>query len=134
MMTSAAPGQKRTNRMYEWLRKAHAENMSKLHKNKIVSDITREKMSLAKKGKSFGKDNNFYGKKHTEEYKKIVSQRQKVAQLGANNNNAKTWKIRFPDGSINHIKCLKEFCKSIDISVYRIRNNKASGYVLMEIL
>jgi hypothetical protein len=91
---------------------------------------TKMKMSLAKQN-SFGANNNFYGKTHTEEYKKKKSEHQKIAQLGSSNSNAGTWKIQFPDGNINIITCLKEFSKNVGISVYRLKNNK-SGYILLE--
>jgi len=43
------------------------------------SDETRRKMSEAKKGKYVGEENPFYGKRHTEEYKRQSSKRMKDA-------------------------------------------------------
>jgi hypothetical protein len=132
LMTIGGKNHVRNNKHYEWLRIKHSKNMSKLHKGKYVTEETREKMSLAKKGLCVGEKNNFFNKTHTEEFKNKKSEQMKLAQKGANNSNAKSWKIRFPDGSINTITCLKEFCKEIGISVYKIRNNKANDYVLLE--
>lgn len=120
-----------TNREYAWLKKLKSTEMSVLHKGKILSQETKHKMSVAKLGKVFGENNNFYGKSHSDEFKLKQSERQKIKQLGSGNNNAKIWSIKFPDGSINNIKCLKSFCKQIDVSVYRIKNNTVVGYELL---
>lgn len=119
------------NKEYAWLKKLKSAEMSKLHKGKIVTKETKEKMSFAKKGKVFGINNGFYGKTHTEEFKNKKSEQQKIAQVGYNNSNAKFWNIQFPDGSLNTIKCLKEFCKELHVSVYKMKTNKVIGYVLI---
>lgn len=65
-----------------WLGKHHTEETKKkigaVHKNKVVSDETRKKLSKALKGKQVGEKNPFYNKKHTEETKKKI--REKVAK------------------------------------------------------
>lgn len=47
--------------------------ISKANKGRIVSEETRKKASASHKGKQVGKDNPFYGRKHTEENKKKQS-------------------------------------------------------------
>lgn len=51
------------------LSKEHREKLSKAHMNKVPSLETRKKMSEAHKGKN----NHFYGKKHTDETKRRIS-------------------------------------------------------------
>lgn len=65
-----------------WLGKHHSEESKRkigaAHKNKIVSEETRNKLSKALKGKKVGKDNPFYNKKHSEETKAKI--REKVSK------------------------------------------------------
>lgn len=132
LMTIGSKNHRRTNKEYHWIRKQFANKMSKLHKNKIVTEETRKKMSVAKKDKSFGSNNNFYGKIHTEEFKKKISKVTSIRQQGSNNSQAKIWKIKFPDGSINIIDCLKDFARNLGVSIYKVRNNKLPGYEITE--
>jgi|GEM_PF-6252750 len=53
------------------------KRISESHKGRIVSEETREKISNAKKGKYCGEDNWRYGKKHTEETKRKMSETRK---------------------------------------------------------
>jgi hypothetical protein len=116
------------NKEYAWLKKLKSAEMRILHTGRVVSDISKRKMSEAKKGKVSGFNNGFYGKTHTEEYKNKKSEQQKMKQIGENNSNVKEWNIKFPDGTINTIKCLKKFCSSLDVTVYKMRTNKVDGY------
>lgn len=116
------------NRDYQWLKEARSKMMSQMYTGRIISDDTKLLMSEAKKGKCFGSNNNFYSKSHSTEFKKLQSERQKIKQMGSGNSNAKLWQIVFPDGSINIINCLKEFCVGIGCSVYQMRNNRVYGY------
>ena len=97
------------------------------------STETKKKMSEAKVNKYFGKENPFFGKTHSIKFKEIQSNRMKIKQLGANNSNSKIWFIKYPDGTINKINCLKEFCSNVNESVYKIRNNKSKNYSLVGI-
>jgi hypothetical protein len=119
-----------SGKKYEIVKKAHAEAMSYIHTKRRFSDVTRNRMSDAKKGKCFGKKNNFYGKVHSEEQKKqwslMASERK-----GEKNPNAKTWQIQFPDGNIYYIKSLKTFCDNLNVSVKHMRNNKIQGYTFI---
>lgn len=49
------------------------KKMSEIHKGKIITDQAKIKMSQAKIGKMTGKDNYFFGKKHSELSKKKMS-------------------------------------------------------------
>lgn len=61
---------------------------------------TKQKMSELKNGMYFGKDNPFYGKTHSDEFKKFQS-----------DNKSKEYIITFPNGSKEKIKNLTKFCK-----------------------
>ena len=56
-----------------WEGRKHTEEakvkIGKAHKGKTVSLKTRKRISEARKGKSIGENNHFYGKSHTEETK-----------------------------------------------------------------
>jgi 5-methylcytosine-specific restriction endonuclease McrA len=54
----------RNNKEYGWIRKRFADTMRELHTDRVVSDETKQKMSIAKAGKVLGEKNNFFGKKH----------------------------------------------------------------------
>jgi len=58
----------------------------KKHKNKIVSEETRKKLSEVHQGKFVGELNPFYGKKHSDEVRKKMSEIQfKIAKRGDKN-------------------------------------------------
>lgn len=65
-----------------WLGKKHTketkDKISLANKNKVVTKVTREKLSKALKGKQIGEKNPFYNKKHTEETKNKI--REKVGK------------------------------------------------------
>jgi len=114
------------------LGKSHSlQTINKMQKPK--SDITKQKMSLAKKHSYYGNNNPFYNKTHSEEFKHKQSNRMKTRQAGKHNTNSKTWIIQFPNGKVEYIQCLKEFCLNINESVYKIRNNKSKNYTLIGI-
>lgn len=48
--------------------------MSESAKGRIITEETRQKISIANKGKRTGKDNPFYGHHHTEETRKMFSE------------------------------------------------------------
>ena len=50
------------------------EKISKIHKNKVVSDSSKKKMSKAKKGKYLNESNPQFGKKHSIESKRKISE------------------------------------------------------------
>jgi hypothetical protein len=47
------------------------------NKDKVFSKETREKMSKSRKGKYLGKNNHFYGRKHTDKTKQLISKSSK---------------------------------------------------------
>ena len=49
-------GKSRNNKLYGWVRRIHADAMSRLHKDKKMSIESREKMSKAKKGKKHSEE------------------------------------------------------------------------------
>ena len=59
-----------------WEGRKHTEEakvkIGKAHKGKTVSLKTRKRISEARKGKSIGENNHFYGKSHTEETKSKI--------------------------------------------------------------
>lgn len=74
-MMLASPQSNRyiNSRLYEKSKRDHAFEMSSLHKGKIVSEETRERMSEAAKGRI----SPFKGKTHSNETKKILSNKAK---------------------------------------------------------
>ena len=56
-------------------RKEWREWISKINKGKPKTKEHRKKLSESKKGKCIGKDNPFYGRKHSKESKKSMSQK-----------------------------------------------------------
>ena len=64
------------NKRYE-ATEEHKKITSKTHKGKIVSQETRTKLSSALKGKYVGEDASFFGRKHSEETKCKISQKNK---------------------------------------------------------
>jgi hypothetical protein len=135
MMTIGADSKhKRTNKEYGWIREKFVTAMRELHEGIPKTKEHRHAMSLAKLGKSTGVDNNFYGKRHTDKYRKNLSEIQKIKQVGSGNSNARIWSIRFPDTSINSIVCLKSFAADMGISLYKLRNNKLPGYEIIDVV
>lgn len=66
-----------------------------IKRNKLgQSEESRKKMSEVKKGKGCGKDNPFYGKKHSEESKRRISKSLKGRFIGKDNPN---WKSNISD-------------------------------------
>ena len=129
MLTVSSPRHERVNnKYYSWLKKRFAEQLSNQRKGIPKSEDARRKMSVAKKGIVIGCKNNFYGKSHTQEFKDRLSEMKKLTHSGAGNPNAKIWNIRFPDGEVKQIKCLKDFCSELGVSVFRMRNNSVVGY------
>lgn len=119
------------NKDFSWLVTRRIEACKKINSGRKVSQETRQKMSIAKKGKVCGPANNFYGKTHSEEFKLAQSERQKTKQLGSGNSNAKNWLIKFPDGIVRPVRSLKTFCNDNSLSLYKIRANKLDGYTLI---
>ena len=69
---------------------------SSLHK---PSEESKKKMSEAKKGKHLGKDNSFYGKRHSEESKKKMSEANK-GKHWYNNGKENRFCFECPDGFV----------------------------------
>lgn len=131
MLRGTSKHKRITNKEFSWLVERRREAARLINTGRNVSEETRHKMSIAKKGKVCGSNNNFYGKTHSEEFKQKQSDRQKVKQVGEGNSNAKTWSIQFPDGMVRSVKSLKTFCKVNNLSLYKMRANKLNGYVLL---
>ncbi len=73
---------------------------------------TKRIMSKLKEGMYFGKDNPFYGKTHSDEFKEWQS-----------NNKSREYIIIFPNGSKSTIKNLTKFCKKYKLDrrqMYRV--------------
>lgn len=119
----------RNNKEYSWIREQFSKTLSKTHKNKIVSQETRIKMSESSKARK--NNNNWLGRNHSEKSKQKMSATKKNTGLGVDNNNAHYWKISYPNDEINTIKCLKTLADDLNVSIYRLRNNKVEGYKIL---
>ncbi len=62
-------------------------------------------------------------RKHTEETKAKL----RIAHSGANNGNAKNYKIVFPDGKTENVKCLKIFCYENELNYTSAKRHSYSN-------
>ena len=140
-MVTSAKNHIRNNREYSWLRIKHAEVMSKLHTSKIVTDITKNKMSV--KAKLRG-NNGWDKKNHSEETRLKMSESAKLrgsncigrvynesTLLKMSESAGNLWEIQFPDNSINIVKNLKALAIKLGTTTYKLKTNKFSGYVIL---
>jgi group I intron endonuclease len=97
------------------------------------TEETKEKMSTLKVGKPLinsrgprrhfaGQGNHFYGKTHSAETRKIMSEKAKKRSIGAGNNNAKSIEI---NNVLYHT--MNEAAKSLNISMHIIRKMLKEG-------
>lgn len=63
------------------------EYYQQIFSGRVISDSSKEKMSVAKKGKGLGKDNNNYRNKWSDEQKQNLSKKRKENGLSAGENN-----------------------------------------------
>jgi group I intron endonuclease len=97
----------------------HSENTKKkisiARKGKKMSDQTKQKISL----KLSGCNNYMYGKHHTDQTKKILSEKAKTRTYdptcrsyikGPNNPTSKTYVVKIPGGDHKQVVNLKYFC------------------------
>jgi hypothetical protein len=107
-------------------RKALGITLSKEHReylSKIKTGVPRSKESRKKQSESvFGSKNHFYGKTHSEEFKKKQSLRKKKTQCGSGNTNAKS--VKYGD---KIYLTMKEMSVDMDLSMYHIRKMIKSG-------
>ena len=140
-MTISNAGQVRNNKEYSWLRIKHAKAMSELHANKIVTIVTKNKMSIKAKARG---NNGWDKKKHTKESR--IKMSDSARARGSNctgrvyldntlskmsDSASSLWEIQFPDNSINTIKNLKDFAIKLGTTVYKLKANKCDGYIIL---
>ena len=92
---------------------------------KKISDSNLGKPKLKARGPRphvSGKNNHFYGKTHSEEFKKIQSERKRKEYIGSGNPMAKTLEI---NNKIYYT--MKEASADLNISLYKIRNMIKTG-------
>lgn len=67
--------------------------------------------------KIYGKDNHFFGKKHSEETKRCISETKKGSippnkgVFGSKNSQSRLWEITSPCGDVIVVKGLAQFCR-----------------------
>ena len=69
-----------------------------------------------------GKNNHFYGRKHTKETREKIGKSSKEKFLGKNNPNSKTWKITFDCGKIVIVDCLSVWAKENGYKYHNLVN------------
>lgn len=74
-MTRNSNGKRTNNRLYGWLRKGLAQAVSKQQTGRPENPEANLKRSLTLKGRNAGKDNPFYGRQHTQEFKDQLSEK-----------------------------------------------------------
>jgi group I intron endonuclease len=93
---------------------------SKLGKSRSKNSIEKQRNTI------LGKNNPFFGKSHSEEFKKRQSERQRVNQVGGKNNNAII--IKYKDAVF---ETMKDMVSSTGISYYNIKKMIARKEVEM---
>jgi hypothetical protein len=86
MMTAG----RNSNKTYGWLRRLHVEALRKINTGRKVSDETRAKMSLSKKGK--------IGKKHT------IESKEKISKTSSERRHAAETKQKIADANIGSVR------------------------------
>ena len=127
------------------------KKISETHKNKPKSEEHKKKIGLSNIGKNTGKKdseetkkkkreshkgekNYWFGKHLSDDHKKKLRERSKENTQGADNGNAKEWKV-FDGEKFYTIKSLATWCKENEIKyskmLYSIRNGKTlNGYYI----
>jgi hypothetical protein len=100
------------------LSKEHRAHLSKIKTGLSRSEESRKKQS----GSVSGNKNHFYGKTHSEEFKRKQSLRKKKSQSGSGNTNAKS--VKYGD---RLYLTMKEMSIDTGLSMYHIRNMIKSG-------
>jgi len=97
-------------------KKSDAHRGEKNHNyGKILSLEYRKKISISKKGKKTGKENHFFGKKHTEKTKKLISSihKGKIVSIESRNKMSISQSKRFSD--INR-------CPNVEQTIRKFKN------------
>jgi group I intron endonuclease len=101
-------------------------------KGRNISEETKQKISRNRKGKlsQLGTLNNFYGKKHTNEWKENHSKLLKGREGNQGEQHASSKIVIFTNllGQSFRVKGIRQFCRDNNISfsnvIWRLRNNK----------
>jgi hypothetical protein len=105
----------------------HTEETKDLIRKSAVGRKRSKESCLKQSETVSGSANHFYGKTHSDEFKRAQSLRKKVTQRGELNTNAK--KIKYKEEVYG---TMKEMSNHLDISLYRIRQLVKTG--LAEVL
>jgi len=102
------------------------QKISKAHKNKVLSEETRRKISLS----TTGKNNPMYGKSHSQKTKLILSKKAKlrtydptcrVYKNDSTNPTSKKYLVKQPCGDFIEVKNLSHFCRLNSLNVVEMR-------------
>ena len=100
-------------------------------KEKQIKSALERWSNQKEKEKITGKNNPFYGKRHTEETKAILREKSRVNMTGTSNPRTRTWKITFDTGEDIVVRCLKLWARENGYNYDSIRNvkyKKSSNY------
>ena len=110
------------------LKNCFSEETRQKMKGKIISDETRQKMKIS----NTGEKNGFYGKTHTEETKKKMSESLKILRSNSiNQPNSKSYKIIFSNDQNLIIQNLSNYCKKNNLNygiMLSLINNRKKTY------
>ena len=76
-------------------------------KEKQIKSALERWSNQKEKEKITGKNNPFYGKRHSEETKAILREKTSARITGTGNPRTRTWRITFDNGESTVVRCLK---------------------------
>lgn len=110
------------------------ERISKLLKGRKFTDSHRKNISIGKFGKKLDPEKcRINGLNRVGKYKQTINQKQKAREA-----NQLTWKIEYPDGKIEIVTNLRQFCKIHNLSsgnmtnTLKYPNTKTKGFKVLE--
>jgi hypothetical protein len=123
------------------------QKISRANKGRLVGDKNpskrqdvKDKISRSLRGSgktsNFGLNNGFFGQQHSEETRKIISEKAKSRtnvppppQIGSKNHFAKHYRVITPSGEVSSVHCMKEFAYAHDMCRYVIKEYLNKGPV-----
>lgn len=96
-------------------------------KQKQINSALERWSNPKEKEKITGKNNPFYGKKHSEETKEILREKTSAYMTGTGNPRTRTWKITFDNGEVIVVRCLKLWARENGYKYFNLINVKSGN-------
>ena len=110
-----------------WWKKTHTEETKQKQRKAALKRWSSEQ----ERNKIKGKNNHFYGKKHSEDTKQKIIEHHKQHFVGANNPNSKIWKLTYENNEFFIVDCLRVWCKNNGYkysNVMNVHNKKSKNH------